>query len=271
MTDDSTRTGRLSSTHPNESAGPRYEDGRPNGIQSGRLSGPPNTADNIPRNKQGYRSSRERRYPKTIAVDFDGVLNSYVSGWQEGKLLDPPLKPEHSTTLYVAEDAFEWLHTILETDVTVIIFTCRTNASGMGDLTGGPYTDRLVVREQIKDWFLKHGLEHKYVNRLQFALDVKPHADLYLDDRAWQFSGHFPTYDEIENFRPWQRRTTKEVTYAQFHAQRQAAYDSALIQELQSELDTIPPWVVGAFGLLSEIKASGGLVGWFAGRKEPRT
>lgn len=238
---DSTKTGRLSARRPNPGGSPKKD-----------------------------------RYPKTIAVDFDGVLHSYVSGWQKGVLQDPPLGPEHSTELHKAESAFDWLRGILQTDVTVIIYTCRTNGTGPGDLTGGPLHLRLAMLKTIKEWFAAHGLEEEYIRKLEFALDIKPHADLYLDDRAWQFNGRFPTYEEIESFKPWQKRdenslsTEDRLRGMYWTAMRESVDLKTTVRELREELDAIPPWAIGIFGLAKEIASSGGLIEWLMTRSEPR-
>lgn len=125
-----------------------------------------------------------KRY--TIAVDFDGVLHSYISPWVNAHTISDPPVP----------GAMEWLNEIsLKFDV--VIFTTR----------GKTWRGRRAVRR----WLWDHG----YSFHLGFSppknwtdLDVtvtatKPPALIYLDDRAWRFAGTFPTPDEIHRARPW--------------------------------------------------------------------
>lgn len=91
----------------------------------------------------------------TVAVDFDGVLNTY-SGWRgEEELFEPRVGVE----LFLSE---------LSEDFEVVVFTCRDK--------------RLVW-----DWIVRHGLS-LYVS---YVTNTKPRAFLYIDDRGYQFDGDF--------------------------------------------------------------------------------
>lgn len=113
----------------------------------------------------------EKRW--TIAVDFDGVLNSYVSGWVlPEELPDPPV-----------DGAIEWLNEIVDT-YDVVIFTTRAK-----------YPDAIPA---IDGWLRKHGFTGKAAITAR-----KPAALVYIDDRAWRFSGRFPTVEQIRWAKPW--------------------------------------------------------------------
>lgn len=112
--------------------------------------------------------------PHRIAVDFDGVLNSYVSGWTGATSLpDPPIP-----------GAIEWLEEMARS-FEVIIFTTR-----------GQYPE---AKAAIREWLAKHGYRGPDLR----VTNKKPAALVYLDDRALRFEGVFPSKEEIHRARPW--------------------------------------------------------------------
>ncbi len=115
---------------------------------------------------------------KLIALDFDGVLYSFTSGWQgTTNLPDPPVK-----------GAIEWLLNLVGTmDFKVVIFSCR-NKSYWG-------------RRAIRKWLIEYGYPKEYLRLLKFP-SRKP-AGLLIDDRTICFTGRFPTREELRNFTPW--------------------------------------------------------------------
>lgn len=124
----------------------------------------------------------------SIAVDFDGVLHSYLSPWvSAGVIPDPPVP-----------GAIEWL-TDIEKKFEVIVFTTR------GKTQEG--------RDAVRRWLWENGYSGKH-NRSSIRPETwsdltivvtaeKPPALIYLDDRAVRFEGSFPTADEIHGARPW--------------------------------------------------------------------
>src|SRR5688572_3229856 len=60
-------------------------------------------------------------YPKTICVDFDGVIHSYESGWIEADFIpDPPV-----------EGALEFIVSVLEDpDLFLQIYSSRSHQQG---------------------------------------------------------------------------------------------------------------------------------------------
>ena len=113
----------------------------------------------------------------TIALDFDGVLHSYKSGWTGYEPIDAPV-----------DGALEFVKLLLSKDFKVVIFSSRA--------------DTEAGKTGIKNWLKEHNFP---------AIDVfieKPHADLYIDDRGFRFSGNF---DEVINFihsgiSPWYKK-----------------------------------------------------------------
>jgi len=137
----------------------------------------------------------------TICVDFDGVIHSYMSGWQGvGVVADAPVK-----------GALEWLRSLYEQDelgeinLSVAIYSSRSSS--------------IRGRRAMKRW-LKEWLWHEYGMAAGPHMDpvylelprwlkwplVKPPALITLDDRAICFDGRFPSAGEIFGFKPWNRK-----------------------------------------------------------------
>ena len=112
----------------------------------------------------------------TLAVDFDGVINSYKSGWTDLRLPDPPVP-----------GAIEWL-SAMTNYCKVLIHSARLNDPAQ----------KLLVQ----CWLLVHGMKPDALAKLEFM--AKPQAQLYIDDRAWAFTGqNFPSIEEVVEFAPW--------------------------------------------------------------------
>lgn len=111
---------------------------------------------------------------KTVAVDFDGVIHSYTSGWQGADVIPDPPVP----------GAIEFLNE-LALHYTVVIFTTRAGHEG--------------ASSAIMAYLIEHGFEGEYVE----ITDVKGPAIFYLDDRAWRFRGRFPSMNQIRRAYPW--------------------------------------------------------------------
>jgi hypothetical protein len=129
---------------------------------------------------------------KWIAVDFDGVVNSYSSGYGKGNLPDPP-----------TPGAFAFLGLLLSSGYQVAIHSTR-------------FKEQEQIN-QVRAWFRKHGLLETTLNALTFTA-IKPNAELYVDDRAYRFEGKFPTLEEIVALStPWHKRPKHaEVDLTQF-------------------------------------------------------
>lgn len=114
----------------------------------------------------------------TVAVDVDGVLHSYTSGWQGAENLPDPPVP----------GAIEWLEEIVK-DFDVAI--CSTRAA------------EYQGRDAIYAWLIDNGLSQEAAQHITIEAG-KPPALLYVDDRAWRFTGdNFPSAQEIHNATPW--------------------------------------------------------------------
>lgn len=118
------------------------------------------------------------KWQGSVAIDFDGVINSYKSGFVAiDNIPDPPV-----------EGAFEFIEELLKHNFQVYIFSTRN-----GDPKG---------IEAIKSWLIEHGMSKETLDRLDLATG-KPIAKVYIDDRAWEFRGKWPSVQEIAGFKPW--------------------------------------------------------------------
>jgi len=123
----------------------------------------------------------ETRSSETIALDFDGVCNTYA-GWRgENVLYDP--RPGLG----------EFLAELNNRGYSVVIFTAR-------DVT------------KVREWFVEHGLTPYIVN----VTNTKIGAKCYVDDRGLRYDGQpwDALLHQIDMFRPhWQfteRRSPSE-------------------------------------------------------------
>ncbi len=132
---------------------------------------------------------------KTICLDFDGVIHSFITPWSSSDIIPDPPVP----------GAFNFIRFALMDGFTVYICSCRFHRQ-----VGDKKEDRGL--ESVFEWFCKYGGkdlidkigEVKESTQLFFVVK-KPIADLYIDDRGFQFVGEFPSLDYIKNFKPWNK------------------------------------------------------------------
>ncbi len=144
---------------------------------------------------------------KRICIDFDGVLHSYVSGWQGHENACDPPTPGAMAFLIEMIDRYE-----------LVVHSARSQYE-MGLQVMWDY-----LREHLSEHFeaeiwriwpdgeprvIKAAADAKaadLVKRIEFV-SRKPAAHLYIDDRGWRFDGNnWPTAQEIEAFVPWMER-----------------------------------------------------------------
>lgn len=111
---------------------------------------------------------------RTIAIDFDGVVHSYESGWLGVVPTDPPVDEARDAIAAIRAMGFE-----------VHLFTCRAETH--------------AGRRAIHAWLELHGIQVDKVTA------IKPHALLYVDDRAARFNGSWKEIVELAQDvpRPW--------------------------------------------------------------------
>lgn len=121
---------------------------------------------------------------RLICLDFDGVIHSYVSGWQGiSRANDPPV-----------DGALEFIDTCLQANFCVAIYSSRSRSyAGM---------------RCMADYLAQHSAAH-LIHQVSWPAK-KPAAWLTIDDRAWRFTGRFPSLLDIDRFRPWNRPPAAE-------------------------------------------------------------
>lgn len=114
---------------------------------------------------------------KLVALDFDGVIHSYVSGWK-GDTNIPDLP--HT-------GAFEWITAAIKR-FEVAVYSSRSRT----------HDGRMAMIE----WFRLNGMDPDVLQQIDFPA-TKPAAWLTIDDRCLCFTGDWPTLDSIDEFQPW--------------------------------------------------------------------
>ncbi len=128
--------------------------------------------------------SKKRR---TVSVDFDGVLHSYVQPWVAAHIIpDPPV-----------EGAIRWLHdTAQKFDVCILTTRART------------WRGRRAIRRWLKrcagaGYYGFRG--YRGIEEVKITYKKLP-ALIYVDDRGYRFDGsNFPTIQEVWSAKPWTR------------------------------------------------------------------
>jgi hypothetical protein len=125
---------------------------------------------------------------KAIAVDFDGVINSFKNGWKGPTETDEPVL-----------SAAESIATLFHRGYKIIIFSTRAS------------TEEGV--KTIREYLLKHTEDPGMVEKIEIT-DKKPIAHIYIDDRAIPFTGDWEeTLKQIDEFKPW-TETEKSLTWS---------------------------------------------------------
>jgi hypothetical protein len=154
-----------------------------------------------------------KRGQSIIALDFDGVLHGYQSGWKGATVIpDPPVA-----------GAIGGLLTLMQ-DFDICIYSARSSQ------WGGRRAMRAWLRQHLQEWLDHHyepfprvipyfhpGMdpwdeEKRYwaetvLERLHFPI-FKPPAHLTIDDRAMCFDGDWHALDvaALAEFKPWNKR-----------------------------------------------------------------
>jgi trehalose-6-phosphatase len=112
--------------------------------------------------------------PRTLAVDFDGVVHAYSHGWRDGTIYDPPLP-----------GALEGLRALMDRYAVYIHTTRRA--------------------DDVAAWLRDRGFECRTEHDGEFwdergvllVTDRKLPAVAYLDDRAVRFTSWPEALDEL--------------------------------------------------------------------------
>ena len=114
---------------------------------------------------------------KTVVLDFDGVIHSYLKGWT--RIDNIPDSPVPGIKEAIDEIRKEYK-----------VVVCSTRCS---DPKG-------------KEAILKYLNEHNII--VDKVAAEKPPAVVYVDDRAICFNGHAETLlEKIQNFKPWNHQS----------------------------------------------------------------
>lgn len=143
--------------------------------------------------------------PLKIALDFDGVLHAYTSGWTGPIPFDPPVP-----------GAINFCEQLVMEGYDVSIFSTRVHPElGRGSrqkfisysdktLDGWAPSDELgptLAEEGIRAWFKHWGFPAELHNCV--ITHKKLHAELFVDDRGYRFNGDFKeVLDYIEDTNP---------------------------------------------------------------------
>lgn len=135
---------------------------------------------------------------KTICLDFDGVIHSYTTPWMDAAFVaDPPVP-----------GALKFIKEILENpNYELKIFSSRSNQEG----------GIKAMQLWLKHWFIKEygweigaGIGNQLAknNDSEFTYfpTEKPPAHITIDDRVFKFEGVFPSFEEIDAFKPWNKK-----------------------------------------------------------------
>lgn len=156
-----------------------------------------------------------------IALDFDGVISSYKTGWHGlDDIPDPPvpgaigwiaeaIDAGHKIIIFSMRNASEdYLHPAKE-EIEYQYLEAVLNGWDTDDLdTTLPYDfeSRHKGVEGISNYLSRWGLESKYIDRIEFAY-AKPHCDIMIDDRGWRFEGSFPPVSQLHQIsKPWYKK-----------------------------------------------------------------
>ena len=142
------------------------------------------------------------RDKQIIAVDFDGVIHSYTSGWRGASCIpDSPVAGAISALLR-----------LLDTGFTVAIFSARSSS-----LRGRWAMKRWLAREIARHWEKGGALPSdveaecwgdaaRVYRRFQWPW-FKPAAMVTIDDRALTFNGKWAEFtpENLHTFKTWQK------------------------------------------------------------------
>ena len=125
-----------------------------------------------------------------LCLDFDGVIHSYVSGWQGVAVISDPPVPGALHAIVAYMEHFR-----------VAIFSSRSNQPG----------GLSAMQQWLGYWSVdeEHGMpgdfDHGAWGAIEWPLE-KPAAFVTIDDRAITFDGTWPTPGLLKEFKPWNKR-----------------------------------------------------------------
>lgn len=132
-------------------------------------------------------AEKKDKKQKTVAIDFDGVLADYSKGYQGKDVFGALIPGADNATKVLKENGWR-----------IIIYTTR------------PATDAL------KKWLSDNNIAYDYINenpdQPEESKGCKLIADIYIDDRAMEFRGHWKwLVGECANFKSWNENKKDEL------------------------------------------------------------
>lgn len=124
-----------------------------------------------------------------LCLDFDGVIHSYMSGWQGATVVSDPPVPGAVAFIVRAQEHFR-----------VAVFSSRSNQPGGLE----------AMQAALIEWLLIEGPALEIDVQAVFDAILwpltKPPALVSIDDRALQFDGTWPDVLALRRFQPWTHR-----------------------------------------------------------------
>lgn len=176
-----------------------------------------------------------------ICCDFDGVLNSYKSGWQGANVISDPPVP----------GAMKWLAEMTVEDENFEKFEIDIYSSRSKEL-GGIEAMKEWLRTHLIGYFMDEANPYAgdaaeiVLSRLSFPTQ-KPAASMTIDDRAFCFEGKFPSARWLLAFKPWNKGGATSVT------ERRAALIREIIERAISITNSKTPHARVLFATLDSI------------------
>lgn len=170
-------------------------------------------------------------YTRTVSIDFDGCLHQHRAPWTRGVDVNDGPSP----------GALGAVQEYLRAGIKVVVYSARVKEGvdeGFTIEVDGSAEERKAA---VVAWLANHGFPPLEVTA------EKPHAAIYIDDRAYLFDGeNWPTSQFIKNFRPWNKG---ELPWAKSKRTTAMSRKFARIRELKEELQEMavdPPDHVGS-------------------------
>lgn len=113
--------------------------------------------------------------PRTLCIDFDGVVHRYSKGFYDGTVYDPP-----------TEGTVEALTKLVDYGYRLVLLSARA---------GTPYG-----KSSIEEWLEIYGLSEYFEGRIT---DKKPPAVAYIDDNAIRFWDWRDALEELSKYGEW--------------------------------------------------------------------
>lgn len=143
---------------------------------------------------------------QTVVFDFDGVIHSYISGWQGITTIPDPPVPGIA----------EAIQNIRKHYVVAVVSTRCSTPEGI---------------EAVNSWLDKYGIE------VDAVLKEKPPAIVYIDDRAICFDGD-PSrlLSRIQTFEAWNKKPIVSEQLRKLCKENEAYVDETGTQEWRNQL-----------------------------------